>query len=118
MPSSDGAIKRQISLEALNFIERHPGPLASKNNETNLNSFKGLIAAATPYAKEALEVRAQAAKAKKKRLESKKPKLVVNNPEKLFPRRLRAVFYSRRPLTDFPLHRDRRFPTVTVPPTS
>ena len=82
MPSSDGATKRQISLQALNFIERHPGPLASKNNETNLYSFKGLIAAATPYAKEALEVRAQAAKAKKKRLESKKPKLVVNNPEK------------------------------------
>jgi hypothetical protein len=76
------ATKRQISLEALNFIERHPGPLASKNNETNLYSFKGLIAAATPYAKGALEVRAQAAKAKKKRLESKKPKLVVNNPEK------------------------------------
>ena len=41
MPSSDGATKRQISLEALNFIERHPGPLASKNNETNLYSFKG-----------------------------------------------------------------------------
>jgi hypothetical protein len=76
------ATKRQISLEALNLIERHPGPLASKNNETTLYSFKGLIAAATPYAKEALEVRAQAAKAKKKRLESKKPKLVVNNPEK------------------------------------
>ena len=77
-----GHTKRQISLEALNFIERHPGPLASKNNETNLYSFKGLIAAATPYAKEALEVRAQAAKAKKKRLESERPKLVVNNPEK------------------------------------
>jgi hypothetical protein len=75
-------------LEALNFIERHPGPLASKNNETNLYSFKGLIAAATPYAKEALEVRAQTAKGKKKRLESKKPKLVVNNPEKCSPRRL------------------------------
>jgi hypothetical protein len=30
----------------------------------------------------ALEVRAQAADAKKKRLESMKPKLVVNNPEK------------------------------------
>ena len=82
IPSSDGATKRQISLEPLNFIERHPGPLASKNNETNLYSFKGLISAATPYAKEALEVRAQAAKAKKKRLESKKRKLVVKNPEK------------------------------------
>jgi hypothetical protein len=82
MPSSDGATKRQISLEELNFIERHPGPLASKNNEANLHSFKGLIAVATPYAKEALEVRAPAAKVKKKRVESKKPKLVVNNPEK------------------------------------
>ena len=71
MPSSDGATKRQISPEALNFIERHPGPLASKNNETNLYSFKGLIAAATPYAKEALEVRAQAAKAKRSGLKAR-----------------------------------------------
>ena len=74
--------KRLRRLEAAKFIERYPRPLASKNNETNLYSFKGLIAAATPYAKEALEVRAKAAEAKKKRLESKKPKLVVNNPEK------------------------------------
>jgi hypothetical protein len=51
-------------------------------HETNLYSFKGLIAAATPQAIEVLEVRAQAAEAKKKRLESKKPKLVVNNPKK------------------------------------
>ena len=58
MPSSEGATKRQISLEALNFIERHPGPLASKNNETNFYSLKGVIAAATPYAKETPEVRA------------------------------------------------------------
>ena len=82
MPSSDGQPtvrfrwKRSTSLSAIRARSR------AKNNETNLYSFKGPIAAATPYAKEALEVRAQPAKAKKKRLESKKPKLVVNNPEK------------------------------------
>jgi DNA-binding MarR family transcriptional regulator len=73
--------KRLRKLEALKFIERHPRPLASKNNETNLYSFNGLIAAATPYAQEALEAKAKAIEAKKKRLESKKPKLVVNNPK-------------------------------------
>jgi hypothetical protein len=69
-------------LEALKFIECRPRPLASKNNDTNLYSFKGLIAAATPFAQEALETRAKAVEAKKKRLESKKPKLVVDNAAK------------------------------------
>jgi hypothetical protein len=29
----------------------------------------------------------------------------------------RLVSCSRRPLTDFPLHRDRKFPTMTAPPS-
>jgi hypothetical protein len=74
--------KRLRRLEALKFIECHPRPLASKNNDTNLYSFQGLIAAATPFAQEALVTRAKAVEAKKKRLESKKPKLVVDNAAK------------------------------------
>jgi hypothetical protein len=47
----------------------------------NRYSFEGLIVAALPFAKEKLIEKAAAIEEKKKRLERKKPKLVVNNAE-------------------------------------
>jgi len=73
--------KRLRALQASNFIECHERKLASNTNDTNVYSFKGLIAAARPYAEEILAKKAEAIENKKKRLASKKPKLVVNNAD-------------------------------------
>jgi DNA-binding MarR family transcriptional regulator len=71
--------KRIKALEAADLIKREERRHTKTGSTTNLYSFGGLIKAALPYAEEKLAEIAAAQEAKKKRLERKKPKLVVNN---------------------------------------
>jgi DNA-binding MarR family transcriptional regulator len=71
--------KRIKALQELKLIEREERRYTKSGSATNLYSFRGLIAAARPFAEEKLAEIAANAEAKKQRLERKKPKLVVNN---------------------------------------
>lgn len=71
--------KRIKALEAANLIKREERRYTKGGSTTNLYSFEGLIAAARPFAEEKIAEIAAATEAKRKRLERKKPKLVVSN---------------------------------------
>lgn len=66
-------------LEAANLIKREERRYTKNGSTTNFYNFEGLIKAARPFAEEKLAEIATNVEAKKKRLERKKPKLVVNN---------------------------------------
>jgi hypothetical protein len=72
--------KRIKALQELKIVTRHEHRRSNNSSDTNRYSFEGLIVAAHPFAKEKLIEKA-AIEEKKKRLERKKPKLVVNNAE-------------------------------------
>ena len=59
--------RRIASLERSGFIKRVPRKGPHRGTQTNLYDFSGLIKAATPYAKEMLEERAEKAKEQAKR---------------------------------------------------
>jgi hypothetical protein len=61
------------------MITRAERRRGDNGNDTNLYSFEGLIAATLPYAREKLIEKAKAIEEKNKRLERKRPKLVVDN---------------------------------------
>lgn len=69
--------KRIKALEELNIIERQQRRKTPKGSDTNLYDFTGLIAAATPYAKEKLEERAKRYEEERARLARKKPRLTL-----------------------------------------
>lgn len=69
--------KRIKALQDLNLITRQERRYTKTGSQTNVYSFEGLIEAARPFAVEKLAEITAAAEAKKKRLERKKPKLVV-----------------------------------------
>jgi DNA-binding transcriptional ArsR family regulator len=71
--------KRIKALQAAKMITRAERRRGDNGNDTNLYSFEGLIAATLPYAREKLIEKAKAIEEKNKRLERKKPKLVVDN---------------------------------------
>jgi DNA-binding transcriptional regulator YhcF (GntR family) len=73
--------KRIKALQELKIVTRHEHRRSNNSSDTNRYSFEGLIVAALPFAKEKLIEKAAAIEEKKKRLERKKPKLVVNNAE-------------------------------------
>jgi hypothetical protein len=74
--------KRIKALQELNLVTRREHRRSNNSSDTNRYSFEGLIAAALPFAKEKLIEKAKAIEEKKKRLERKKPKLVVDNEGK------------------------------------
>ncbi len=71
--------KRIKALQELGLLKREERRFTKTGSTTNLYSFEGLIKAAQPYAKEKLVEIATNVEAKKKRLERKKPRLIVNN---------------------------------------
>jgi DNA-binding transcriptional ArsR family regulator len=71
--------KRIKALQAAKLITRSERRRGDNGNDTNLYSFEGLIIAAQPFAKEKLVEKAKAIDEKNKRLERKKPKLVIDN---------------------------------------
>lgn len=71
--------KRIKALHDLGFIKREERRHTKTGSTTNLYSFEGLIEKALPFAEEKMAEIAIATAAKKKRLERKKPKIVVNN---------------------------------------
>jgi predicted transcriptional regulator len=71
--------KRIKALHELELVTREERRHTKHGSVPNLYSFKGLIEAALPYAQEKLAEKAAHMEAKKKRLERKRPKLVVDN---------------------------------------
>ena len=71
--------KRIKVLGELGLIEREERRHTRYGSVTNLYSFKGLIKAVAPFAKEKLAKKDKAQAAEKARIKSKKPKLVVDN---------------------------------------
>jgi hypothetical protein len=81
MGVDSSTVRRRISrMEAAGFIRRVARYDAKHGGQTsNFYEFDGLIKAATPFAQEALETRAQRRAEDDARRSRKKPKLVVDN---------------------------------------
>lgn len=71
--------KRIKALEELGLMKREERRYTQKGSVTNLYSFDGLIAAATPFAEEKLAAAEKTRAAEYARITRKKPKLVVDN---------------------------------------
>lgn len=71
--------KRVKALQDIGLIKREERRYTKSGSTTNIYSFEGLIEAARPFAEEKIAEIASATAAKKKRLERKRPKIVVNN---------------------------------------
>ena len=71
--------KRMAALDKLGFVKREERRNTPFGSTTNLYSFKGLIEKVLPFAEEKIKEIEINKATKNKRLERKKPQLIVNN---------------------------------------